>query len=249
MGVSDEPLVLHPTNPTAPRARTWCLYPVVHYCTVYGYSVRAIKGWLATGRAANDMPPLDDPAAMAGWWTRHFEHRVPDRILGAAKVPEKPTEKKQDDAKPAAEPPNYRQAIGSVDDVEGMTLESMMARMRKVIAVNQKTYEKALEDKNVDEATLTLLSRRVDHAVERLRKLETSHIENQKKSGEMVSRTQLASEVTPVLASMSSSLVSRLMEVFNLDRAKALAFADEWFTQLRSTRFLTSHNAAERAAA
>jgi hypothetical protein len=49
--------------------------PLQVYATKYDYSLRAIKRWIALGRARDpeDLPPLDDPAAMASWWERMRE--------------------------------------------------------------------------------------------------------------------------------------------------------------------------------
>lgn len=54
------------------------------YAERYGYSVRAIKGWVAEGRAAGDPCPLDDASAMPDWWSRVKQRRVPPRLLKTA---------------------------------------------------------------------------------------------------------------------------------------------------------------------
>ena len=63
-------------------------HPVPHYEAVFGYKVRALRYWIATGRAAMppELPPLDQPERMVGWWIRHMGSRccVPDRILAIA---------------------------------------------------------------------------------------------------------------------------------------------------------------------
>jgi hypothetical protein len=66
--------------------------PLQAYATRYGYSLRAIKRWIALGRARDpeDLPPLDDPAEMAAWWERMREAgalkwKVPE-VFGASAV-------------------------------------------------------------------------------------------------------------------------------------------------------------------
>jgi hypothetical protein len=38
----------------------------------YGYSIRAVKGFIATGKAAGDVPPFDHPEKMEDWGRRHL---------------------------------------------------------------------------------------------------------------------------------------------------------------------------------
>jgi len=57
------------------------------YEPIYGQKpndARTIKRWVSLGRQKSDLPPLDDPASMPAWWTRHMKHQVPKRILDAA---------------------------------------------------------------------------------------------------------------------------------------------------------------------
>lgn len=64
--------VLHPTQ--------------AHYAAVFGVSVRTIKTWIAIGRDARppERPPLDEPARMKDWYSRHMTNRVPDRLVDLA---------------------------------------------------------------------------------------------------------------------------------------------------------------------
>jgi hypothetical protein len=58
--------------------------PLAVYAERYGKALRSVKRWVAIGRAAGDPPPLDAPAEMAGWWSRHMTWAVPDRLLEMA---------------------------------------------------------------------------------------------------------------------------------------------------------------------
>lgn len=50
----------------------------------YGVSVKAIKRWCASGRAAKELPPLRTPAQMPAWWERTHKNPVPECITAAA---------------------------------------------------------------------------------------------------------------------------------------------------------------------
>lgn len=242
-----------------PRSRTGCLFPLAHYAKQYGASIRSIKGWLAKGRAKQDPTPFDDPVKLAEWWGRHFEIKVPEKILSVARqgapaaVPP-PVVRTELPGKlvsfpapgaasipAAAQPPqvNYRVDRTDLEAVVGLDMAGVIDRLKRILTVNTEAYEKALCDPNADESKLTLLARRCDTCIERLRKMETGLIENRKKSGELVERSQLASEVAPVFEAMTSSLVTAVQSEFHCDREKAMAFADAWFERLRGSRFLT----------
>lgn len=72
--------------PNPLRSENHYLRKHVEYSTIYGFEKRTIKRWIQTGRDANppELPPLDDPAAMPGWWGKYMTWRVPDKIIAAA---------------------------------------------------------------------------------------------------------------------------------------------------------------------
>ena len=59
---ASEPLSLR-ADP--PRRRTGYAYPLPHYVEIYDTKLRGINVWIATGRRAGEMPPLDDPQAIS----------------------------------------------------------------------------------------------------------------------------------------------------------------------------------------
>ena len=92
-------LVLDPSPPaggegTAARRATQATYkhPLAHYEAVYGAKPnkgRTIKRWVKTGRERQpvpDLPPLDDPPAMAAWWSRNMTWTVPAKLLTLAQA-------------------------------------------------------------------------------------------------------------------------------------------------------------------
>lgn len=57
---------------------------VADAAAIYRVAVRTILEWRAAGRAAGDPCPLDDPAALARWWVRRRQYRIPSRICELA---------------------------------------------------------------------------------------------------------------------------------------------------------------------
>jgi len=48
--------------------------------SLYCASERTLKSWIKRGKAVGELPPLDDPGAMASWWRRNRTYRVPDAL-------------------------------------------------------------------------------------------------------------------------------------------------------------------------
>lgn len=54
------------------------------YSKVYGASPRTLKRWVATGKEKGLPCPLDEPVAMASWWSHCMTQKCPEGILDAA---------------------------------------------------------------------------------------------------------------------------------------------------------------------
>lgn len=80
------------TSPARP-ARAKYAHPLVHYESIYGTKLRAIKRWIAIGRdaTARELPPLDEPARMKAWWVRCMSQRVPEKLATLASTMPEPT--------------------------------------------------------------------------------------------------------------------------------------------------------------
>lgn len=88
-----------PTERALARRSTVKAYgqPLEAYATKYDFSLRTIKRWISLGRSLDpeDLPPLDDSAAMAAWWERMraadlLKWKVPE-VFGASGVKEPKT--------------------------------------------------------------------------------------------------------------------------------------------------------------
>lgn len=94
--------------------------PLQIYADRYGYSLRAIKGWIAKGRALDpeDLPPLDDPVEMGVWWERMrqagvFKWKVPEVFKASGTK-----EPKKGAPDPAKESSSAREAEASASEKE-----------------------------------------------------------------------------------------------------------------------------------
>jgi hypothetical protein len=54
---------------------------MVFYGEQFECSSRTVKRWVAVGKKANDLPPLDEPEKMAEWWSRNMDQRPPAKLL------------------------------------------------------------------------------------------------------------------------------------------------------------------------
>lgn len=84
--------------------------PLAAYEATYGVKPndgRTIKRWVKIGREKKpepDLPPLDDPPAMAAWWSRNMKWTVPANILALATPKASPAQLAPDGAPDASVP-------------------------------------------------------------------------------------------------------------------------------------------------
>lgn len=116
-------------------------YRVGHYCQAFGrpgkpLDRKTVERWIRRGREIQggpDLPPLDDPGAMAEWWRRCMVHKVPEVfefLEGKQKGgggPESPTAPPTDSL--AGEKAVYDRAV-SMADKAGLGFEASLERAR-----------------------------------------------------------------------------------------------------------------------
>lgn len=119
--------------------------PLQAYATRFGYSLRAIKRWVALGRDREDLPPLDDPAEMAGWWERmrqagQLKWKVPEVFSGSgtkepkkgAVSPAKEAESARRAEESASEKPlGFAAALRRAQEAERLAHERWQEELRK----------------------------------------------------------------------------------------------------------------------
>lgn len=188
------------------------------YAERFGYSERAVKGWVGEGRAVGDPCPLDDPAAMPDWWSRVKPKRsVPARILAAANGPaDEPGEEAAEDlplfrpaapAAPVEVEGGLRAAVVGLRDAEararGAYLEAVEAVARETDEAKAKSLESSMERKRRAWADLS----------KELRTSEKALLEVEKQQGEALSRAEVRAELTRIHAAIYTGIKNLVRRV------------------------------------
>lgn len=159
------------------------------WSTLYGSDARTVQRWISKGKAAQDPPPLDDPAAMPSWWVRHMTHSVPVKVLAAAKAarddtPEAAPATAVATAGPRIAPAAVEAALAQVRLADFELEEGeAVAKQRKLVAALFDKLEREYDRNgdNVDHLQAQYLK-----AAENLRKLEASERKSELERGKYV---------------------------------------------------------------
>lgn len=200
------------------------------YAARYRYHVRAIKGWVAEGRAAGELPPLDLPGEMPGWWTRvHPGRNVPARILAAAESASSSPPAATTITAPAPAPkapaevgaPESAESSSAPDEPLALGYAASLQRLRNAEAEAYVAYEKAKSEK--DKETGLPNPSRVEQArrawtalSEELRNQEDKAVKVLSASGEVL----LKADVRRRLVEMHSAIVGGVRSLLRRVRAK-----------------------------
>lgn len=195
------------------------------YADRYGYHVRAIKGWIAEGRAANYPPPLDEPEKMPEWWTVvHPKRSVPGRLLIAAqgKAPSKTAPAPTAPPPPGPPPPPPSSDAPPADRTRlpkaGLGFAGALQRLREAESEAHEAYQAAKEDEDgnglpKDPAKVEQLRRAWNDINEQLRFQEKAAAEVLSKSGEMVLKADVHRELTRIHSAIVGGVRSLLRRV------------------------------------
>jgi hypothetical protein len=171
---------------------------LVHYESIYNTKVRQLKKYIAVGKAAKppELPPLDQPPEMPGWWARHMKQRVPPRLLAlaATRQPEENDEAGIDVGK----------LSGDVGDAVRRARVFLEAADRQL----SEAYDSGVDSK------IEVKQRRWLKALEALRKAEAAEREDRKASDELIPRVELLPELSQlleVLRHMRSTMKRRII--------------------------------------
>ena len=136
------------------------------YVDRYGTSERTVKRWVAQGKKAGVMPPLDDVERMREWWAQVSPHRCPDKLLVAA-MAAVPVAKRGLPAAPLLELPVQKpkkeepvavpRALREVGEQERGT-EASLARLKEAEVHAHEIYLEALRSGKDAQAKLALKS-------------------------------------------------------------------------------------------
>lgn len=210
---------------TPPCPQPGYLHDQARYAEIYGCYIRTIKRYVSLGKQARKPCPLDDPAAMPGWWDEmraagFTKQRVSQHILDAAA---KAAESARADS-PAVGPviPSQLPAkpllpVGTKIDVEQLTgigLAEAVKELSLQLAADQQELRKARAD-GLGEVTVTRRLKEYNTTLESLRKTEESLLKLQEARGDLVSlsgvRTDLVTLMT-TLRGMKRKLAANVCE-------------------------------------
>lgn len=180
----------------------------------YDYSVRQIKNWLATGRDAKDLPPLDEPAKMIGWCEKHLG-KVPPRLM--ARI-EALTGEKQEPAAAAPAGPVFE--VPEVRDDELGTAQQL-ENFRRELVMLQKLRRQALEAQEFTKANGYLDQQsKVSSEIRQLEKLLPTL---RREQGDLRPTDEVRRETVQALKVLRTSLISRGRKA----RTRLVAIGDE----------------------
>ncbi len=214
-----------------PKRRTGLKYGLPHYAALYDVAVDTIKNWREKGKKKGESPPLDDPAALAKWWSRNMEWRIPDGILAAqvqavasapveAAVPaEKVMPSATAETPPAASAPPPAQQSGAVPgmlvDITSLVLEkdAEVQQAAALLAGTNQLMTKALNGLGGDPV---LTQRNWERAQEVYRKVRKYAEERALRARDLLPREAVEHDLAKLaeqLRSIDESMERRVMEL------------------------------------
>ena len=167
---------------------------IARWAEKYGYGERQIKNWLATGKRANDLPPLDTPEKMPEWLRKHFS-RVPARFASAIA-----------DTPPPAAPAGDRFVMPVAHSGEG-SLEIQIAGYQREWALLGKLREAALTEGEFSKASNYLTQQQqVSAELRQLERLLPTVLEQR---GDFQRTAEVRAAVTDFLTVLKRNLLGR----------------------------------------
>lgn len=217
-------------NSAAPAKRARYLHPLADYEKIYGRKERALKGWIAIGRDVKpnaELPPLDQPALMKHWWTRHMSQRVPDEIANLAitpaaapppaastpplaDTPPGPLFAARADAVPPSPQPSPPQSgIGYLGALHRLReAEAKAGRLYVLLLTEAAEPSSSVEDRSRLSAEAEQARRSWDDLVNRLRPMEKDATEILTAAGLMWGSDEVVASMTAIHISLKESVLS-----------------------------------------
>lgn len=231
--------------------------PYKDYVEIYKKEVRTIKWWVEQGKRAEggpDLPPLDAPAAMPGWWERRMKQRCPQAIMDAARAsagsaPQSPRSSSVPSQSPASAPPpgpRFENVAVSTQEQSLHHLKEQLARARHDLLTEQAAEVPDQVKIETKERKWRELRNEVDKAEEAVFKMRT-------KQGKLVDLEELGAELLPMLVTVAESFRSLLTRLKPSLTAAAAdeerdviwqAGVDECFTELIASGFVSRETLA-----
>lgn len=208
----ESPLVLDADSPR----RTGLKHDLPFYARLYGSSVDTIKRWRKISRQKGESIPLDDPAAVASWWTRYMKWSVPDGILSAAKAKtpsaSSTTADKTTDSPASSEPSSSPASNISILGLD-LDRDEEVQQAASLVKGNYEQLIKALAGKGGEP---TIAQRNWERAQEVLRKVRKNAEERALRSKDLIPRADVEhdmAKLADMLRQMDESADRRVLEL------------------------------------
>lgn len=231
--------------------------PLVAYFSSFAVKERGLKKWIEKARTdwisagcpagGPEFPPFDEPERVLAWWLAHMTRPPSSTLLELAgksppppaaipqgKPPATPSPPAADNPPPPAPPP--RAAI-NIESYQPLAFVDAVQRQGRYVAAAMAAYDAALARGGASAAELNLLAKERDSALEKLRTCQRDFDAAEIERGDRVHLNDLKSELAPLFAHLATSFVELLTSRLGLPRARARTLADEWFADLRASRF------------
>jgi len=158
------------TAESKPRStRRHVKYPkkLPEYAALFGQTVRTVARWIRRGKEMEDLPPLDKPEQMAGWWRRCMDHQVPDYLIGFLPAV---------DAVAAPDPAGRSRDFSQI---KALDIEQNVEELRRTHAINRQLLDEALlSAEPAAEQTVTLRQRNYERSLSYCARLKRACLES-----------------------------------------------------------------------
>ena len=217
-GISLDILILGPSAPGAKEAvqraqntRKHVKYKkkLTEYCDTYSVekSARVIKRWIRRGKELNDLPPLDEPHRMAGWWRRCMDHEVPDYLLGFVSglgTPDPLAD--SSDGGPAGTGKSGKAGSQSqprdFSTVRSLDIVENVEALRHTHAINKHLLDEALHAAEPNDTLTNLRRKNFEGSFDLLRKAEITLMDIQKQRGNLIDKEKVRTELAQVFEAL-----------------------------------------------
>jgi hypothetical protein len=200
--------------------------------------LRRLKAWRTSGRRHQprpDMPPLDDPSQLAGWWARVIGRRCPAKITAlAAPPPVAGAPVPASAPAPTKSPPPPDPALTlNLADMGAGSLAEQLDNLRRAAAGAQRLYFDAVGQARTD---ADARQRNYKDMLDLLRKIEKDVEEQRIRNGELIEKSALSAELQRVHTVMAASLNTILGDE-GLPAEQRARIISRFFAPLREGKF------------
>lgn len=190
------------------------------YARLFECQPRTIKYWRTRGRRMEppDYVPLDDPAAMLGWWSRTMSIRAPDRLVQLAAAadsataearsrPVTPAPRAGEPSSPSAPAPAAPGPAGDGEPVrrdfsgvEVLDMDGQLRGLRRAASISLAMLEDATS--GGIESVIAMRQTNYNRALETLRKAEETFQAMAIKRGDYVPKADVIADLSGLISGL-----------------------------------------------